>query len=34
MNLFMKQKQTDRHIKQAYDYKRESWGGDRLRAWD
>ena len=35
MNLFTKQKQTYRHRKQTYDYKREKVGGrDKLGVWD
>lgn len=35
MNLFTKQKQTHRHIKQTYGYQEQSWGqGDKLETWD
>ena len=36
MNLFTKQKQTHRHIKQTYGYQRGNggWGGDKLGVWD
>ena len=36
MNLFTKQKQTQRHRKQTYDYQRGKRGGgrDKLGVWD
>ena len=35
MNLFMKQKQTHRHRKQAYGYQwGKRWGGHKVGVWD
>ena len=34
MNLFTKQKQTQRHRKQAYDFQRGKGGRDKLGIWD
>ena len=34
MNLFTKQKQTQRHRKQTYDYQRGRGIGDKRGVWD
>ena len=34
MNLFTKQKETDRHRKQIYGYQRGKQGEDKLGVWD
>ena len=34
MNLFVKQKQTQRHRKQIYGYQRRKRQGDKLEVWD
>ena len=34
MNLFTKQKQTQGHRPQIYDYQGERWGRDKLGVWD
>ena len=34
MNLFTKQKQTHRHRKQTYDYRRGKGDRDKLGVWD
>ena len=31
MNLYAKQKQTDRHRRQTYDYQRRTWGEGQSR---
>ena len=34
MNLYIKQKQTQRHRKQTYGYQRGKAGRDKLGVWD